>query len=83
MSTSPLVSTPSNSRRPFEDVKPGDLVTVNVFNPKTGEFNQEAGARVRRIGYGMVWITIAGLDAPHPYEIGCPLVIKQEQVIDW
>ncbi len=79
----PLVQVVGESRRPFESVKAGDLVTVNVYNPETGEMDQEAGASVTRIAHGSVFIRIAGLTAPYPYHIGDRLVIDRKQVIDW
>ena len=80
--TTSLISTGA-SRPSFSTVQVGDLVTVNVYNPTTGEMDQPAGARVNRIAYGNVWIKIAGLKAPYPYQIGDNLVIDQSQVIDW
>ncbi len=83
MQSSLLTTTTSTTRRPFSAIKAGDLVTVNVYNPETGNIDQEAGARVKRMAYGNVWIQIAGLSAPKPYEIGDNLVLSDNQVIDW
>ena len=80
---SPLVSFGSASRRPFSTVQPGDLITVNVYNPKSGEFDAQSGARFERAVYGNVWVRLAGLTVPEPYRIGDPLVIDQKQVVDW
>jgi len=78
----PLVSA-GESRRPFSEVVEGDLLTVNVYNPATQEFDQECGARFKRAAHGNIWIQLCGLTVPEPYQIGDNLVIRREQVVDW
>jgi hypothetical protein len=81
--SSNLVCFGEEIRRPFSAVQVGDLVTVNVYNPATGKMDQPTGATVNRISCGNVWIKVAGLTAPYPYQIGDRLVVDQNQVIDW
>ena len=79
-----LLTTPTRTnRRPFSAIEAGDLVTVNVYNPETGELDQQAAASVSRKAHGQVWVKVAGLEAPYPYLIGDSLVLTDEQVIDW
>jgi len=44
-----LVSLGSQSRSPFSSVQPGDLVTVNVYNPKSGDFDSPSSARMETL----------------------------------
>jgi len=80
--TSPLVLA-LDSRRPFSHVAKDDVVTANVYNPDTGEFDQPINARVKRIGHGQVWIRVIGFTDPLPYRIGDNLVIQESQVTGW
>lgn len=80
---SPLTVTQKEARRPFSEISPGDLITVNLYNPSSCEFDQPCGARVKRMDSYNVWITVSGLDAPEPYRIGDNLVLDLNQIKDW
>lgn len=67
-------------KRERSEIQAGELVTVELFS---SDGPVKSGARVREIRAGNVWVTLAGLVVPQPYEIGMALVIDLEKVIDW
>ena len=61
--------------------QPGDLIAVNLYNPKSKKFDSQSGARLKRISCGNYFVKLAGLEVPSPYQIGDNLVIDESQVI--
>ena len=72
---SPLVQLQSNNPKGTFGV--GDLVTVTLLGGRV------SGARITRQDAHNVWVKLAGLTVPQPYEIGDRLVLDHSQVVDW
>lgn len=71
----PLTTT--EGRKPFDQIRVGDLVTVRLCGDKL------SGARIERIAYGAYFVKLVGLAVPEPYKIGDRLPIQAQLIVDW
>ena len=71
----PLVSFPADG--PTGTPKVGTLVTWVDYA------GRKVGGRLTDWRNGYAWLTVAGLNVQHPYQVGMPITVDQSQVVDW
>lgn len=81
LNSTPLVGTvPTRKGQP----EVGDLVTVSLARSLDGSVpSVECGAVVERIAANTFFVRLAGLEIPHPYQLGEKYPLSCEAVIDW